>query len=261
MGEKVKMQPSAHGHAIECRVNAEDPYRDFLPGPGLITAYREPAGPFVRVDAGVVAGKRIPESYDSLIAKLVVWAEDRDRARRRMLRALAEYGIAGVPTTIPFHRWVLDTPEFREGRHFTRFVEQALERTELPRFEGPALEAPTTGAKQARASEIVVEVQGRRIPVRLFDPSARTAPSPPERHGRGVGGGSAGDTITAPMQGTILQVLVEEGQEVTAGQAVLILEAMKMENHIAATRDGTIAQLPVQAGQVVETGETLAVIE
>jgi acetyl-CoA/propionyl-CoA/long-chain acyl-CoA carboxylase, biotin carboxylase, biotin carboxyl carrier protein len=107
----------------------------------------------------------------------------------------------------------------------------------------------------------VVEVQGRRIAVRLFDPAARTAPPPPETQGRGGSGAQSGDTIAAPMQGTILQLLVEQGQEVTAGQAVLILEAMKMENHIAATRDGTIAELPVQVGQVVETGQTLAVIE
>src|SRR5439155_27389373 len=110
------------------------------------------------------------------------------------------------------------------------------------------------------ASEIVVEVRGRRIPVRVLDPAARTAPPPPELHGRAPGGEHAGDTIAAPMQGTILQVLVEEGQEVQAGQVVLILEAMKMENHIAASRHGPIAELPVQAGQVVETGQTLAVI-
>src|SRR5205085_2859717 len=204
MGEKVEVSPSPRGHAIECRINAEDPYRDFLPGPGSIIGYREPGGPFVRVDAGVVSGKRIPETYDSLIAKLVVWGADRDQARRRMLRALAEYAVAGVPTTVPFHRWVLDTPEFREGRHFTRFVEQALAETELPRFEQPALDSaavPRDG-RETRAPEILVEVRGRRIPVRVFDPDARSAPPPPELHGRGVGD-HGGDTITAPMQGTI----------------------------------------------------------
>jgi acetyl-CoA/propionyl-CoA carboxylase, biotin carboxylase, biotin carboxyl carrier protein len=263
MGEKVEVSPSPRGHAIECRINAEDPYRDFLPGPGLITAYHEPGGPFVRVDAGVVAGKRIPENYDSLIAKLVVWGNDRDHARRRMLRALGEYGVVGVPTTIPFHRWVLETPEFRDGRHFTKFVEQALTETELPTFEQLDVETSSVSSdgRQARASEIVVEVHGRRVPVRLFDPGARPAPPPPEAQGRAGGGAQSGHTITAPMQGTILQVLVEQGQDVAAGQAVLILEAMKMENHIAATRDGTIAELPVQVGQVVETGQTLAVIE
>jgi acetyl-CoA/propionyl-CoA carboxylase, biotin carboxylase, biotin carboxyl carrier protein len=263
MGEKVEVQPSPRGHAIECRINAEDPYRDFLPGPGLVTGYREPGGPFVRVDAGMAAGKRIPENYDSLIAKLVVWAGDRDAARRRMLRALAEYGVGGVPTTIPFHRWVLDTPEFKAGTHFTKFVEQALAKLELPQFEQPEVEGQRrerAPAPDARASEILVEVAGRRVPVRLFDPAARTAPPPPARTAGGGGGDHTGDTITAPMQGTILQVLVEEGQDVEAGQVVVILEAMKMENHIASTRGGTIAELPVAAGQVVETGQTIAII-
>jgi acetyl-CoA/propionyl-CoA carboxylase biotin carboxyl carrier protein len=261
MGEKVEVSPSPRGHAIECRINAEDPYRDFLPGPGVITALREPGGPFVRVDSGFVEGKRVPENYDSLIAKLVVWAGDREAARQRMLRALAEYAVAGVPTTVPFHRWVLDTPEFRDGTHFTKFVEQALAETELPRFDQPSVDSRgNEPATERRASEIVVEVAGRRVPVRLFDPAARTAPPPPETHGRTLGGDHAGDTITAPMQGTILQVLVEVGQEIEAGQVVCILEAMKMENHIAAPRDGTVAELPVQAGQVVETGQTIAVI-
>ena len=178
-----------------------------------------------------------------------------------MLRALAEYGVAGVPTTVPFHRWVLETSEFKSGTHFTKFVEQALAETELPRFEGPDVgRGLSPAARDTRASEILVEVAGRRVPVRLFDPAARTAPPPPARTGTGAGGDHTGDTIVAPMQGTILQVLVEEGQEVEAGQVVVILEAMKMENHIAATRGGTIAGLPVQAGEVVETGQTIAVI-
>ena len=260
MGEKVEVQPSPRGHAMECRINAEDPYRDFLPGPGLVTAYREPAGPFIRVDAGIAAGKRIPEHYDSLIAKVVAWGPDRDAARRRMLRALGEYGVAGVPTTIPFHRWVLQTPEFLEGRHFTKFVEQAMAETELPPFDQPEVEAAASEASGARPSSVVVEIDGRRIPVRVFDESARTAPEPPQARARSLGGGG-GDTIQAPMQGTILQVLVEPGQSIEAGQVVVILEAMKMENHIAAPRDGVIGELPVQAGQVVETGQTIAVIE
>jgi acetyl-CoA/propionyl-CoA carboxylase biotin carboxyl carrier protein len=261
MGEKVEIAASPRGHAMECRINAEDPYRDFLPGPGRVTAYREPGGPFVRVDAGIVAGKRIPESYDSLIAKLVVWGPDREAARRRMLRALGEYGVAGVPTTVPFHRWVLETAEFRTGRHSTKFVEEALADTELPRFPEVPIDTPDEAAAEpGRPSEVLVELDGRRLPVRVFDESLRTAPKPPEAHGRGAGGHGAGDTIQAPMQGTILQVLVEQGQAVEAGQVVVILEAMKMENHIASPADGVIAELPVQAGQVVETGQTLAVI-
>jgi acetyl-CoA/propionyl-CoA carboxylase biotin carboxyl carrier protein len=177
-----------------------------------------------------------------------------------MLRGLGEYGVAGVPTTIPFHRWVLQTPEFLEGRHFTKFVEQAMAETELPPFDQPEVEAEASEASGARPSSVVVEIDGRRIPVRVFDESARTAPEPPQARARSLGGGG-GDTIQAPMQGTILQVLVEPGQSIEAGQVVVILEAMKMENHIAAPRDGVIGELPVQAGQVVETGQTIAVIE
>ena len=262
LGERVEIEPRARGHAIECRINAEDPYRDFLPGPGLVTGYEEPGGPFVRVDAGVRAGKSIPGDYDSLFAKLIVWGEDREHARRRMLRALEEYRVDGVPTTISFHRWALETPEFREGRHWTKFVETALAETELPRFDegsvGRSLSSPT----EARPETIVVEVLGRRVPVRIYDDSVRPVPKPPGRREHAAGGGhGGGDVVTAPMQGTILQVMVEEGQELSAGDVICILEAMKMENHIAAPRDGRVAELPVQVGQVVETNQTIAVID
>jgi len=114
LDEEVEMEPRTRGHAIECRINAEDPYRDFLPGPGLITSYRPPGGPFVRLDSGVAEGRRVVGDYDSLVAKLVVWGEDRENTRRRMLRALDEFVVEGIPTTMPFHRWVLDTEEFRK---------------------------------------------------------------------------------------------------------------------------------------------------
>jgi acetyl-CoA/propionyl-CoA carboxylase, biotin carboxylase, biotin carboxyl carrier protein len=260
LGEKVDVEVVPRGHAIECRINAEDPYRDFLPGPGRITGYREPGGPFVRTDAGVIEGSVIPGDYDSMIAKLVVWGEDRERARRRMLRALQEYRIEGVPSTIPFHRWVLETDEFREGRHHTKFVEEALAGTRLPEFEQAGTPSPPAAGEVAPTT-IVVEVGGKRIPVRIFDPAARSAPKAPEAGARAGHGHPAGDVIAAPMQGTILQVLVEEGQEVAAGAVVCILEAMKMENHIVATRDGTVAELSVKAGQVVDSGQALVVIE
>jgi acetyl-CoA/propionyl-CoA carboxylase biotin carboxyl carrier protein len=265
LGERVEVDPEPRGHAIECRLNAEDPYQDFLPGPGRIEQYRPPGGPFVRVDSGFTAGTEIPRDYDSMFAKLIVWGPDRETARRRMLRSLAEFRIEGVPTTIPFHRWVLETPEFREGRHTTRFVEEALERGELPRIEEPPAEpkaepAPGGDGRPPLPVTVVVEVDGRRIPVRIHDEARRTAPASPVEHGR-HGGSHAGDVITSPMQGTILQVLVEVGQEIEAGQAVCILEAMKMENHVAASRDGTIAELPISAGQVVELGQVIAVIE
>jgi acetyl-CoA/propionyl-CoA carboxylase, biotin carboxylase, biotin carboxyl carrier protein len=272
MGERVELEPAPRGHAMECRLNAEDPYQDFLPGPGRITGYRPPGGPFVRVDSGVGAGRDIPQDYDSIFAKLIVWGEDREAARRRMLRALAEFRVDGVPTTIPFHRWVLETPEFREGRHTTRFVEQALARTELPRFEDHAEPAaqpvrvaePTRSpdGRTPRAVTVLVEVDGRRVPVRIHDEAQRTAPQSPAEHARhGPGAHHVGDVISAPMQGTILQVLVEEGQEIRAGTVLCILEAMKMENHVAAPRDGTVSELPISAGQVVQIGQVIAVIE
>ena len=261
LGERVEVEPRARGHAIECRINAEDPYRDFLPGPGRVSEYREPGGPFVRTDAGVTAGRTIPGEYDSLIAKLIVWGEDRERARRRMLRALTEYRIEGVPSTIPFHRWVLDTDEFRAGTHHTRFVEQALGETELPTYEDRPQPPAAGGSQEVTPSTVVVEVGGRRVPVRIFDPAAQGPPKPPITGAKASHAHHAGDVLSAPMQGTILQVMVEEGQEIAAGDVVCILEAMKMENHIVATRDGVVTNLAVQAGQVVDTGQTLAVIE
>ena len=261
LGEKVEVSPSPRGHAIECRLNAEDPYHDFLPGPGLITAFRTPGGPFVRTDAGFAQGKEIPRDYDSLFAKLVVWGEDREGARQRMLRALAEFGVEGVPTTIPFHRWVLDTEEFRNGTHHTRFVEGALAETTLPEFERPDLgdASAAAGGGETSVTSLVVEVEGRRIPVKVHDRSRHAAPKPPAT-GAGAAHHHGGGAVNAPMQGTILQMLVEEGAEVEAGQAVCILEAMKMENHIQSPQAGVVGEVLVKAGQVVDINQTLVVV-
>jgi acetyl-CoA/propionyl-CoA/long-chain acyl-CoA carboxylase, biotin carboxylase, biotin carboxyl carrier protein len=262
LGEKVEVSASPRGHAIECRLNAEDPYHDFLPGPGVITGFRTPGGPFVRVDTGFAQGKEIPRDYDSLFAKLVAWGEDRERARRRMLRALAEFGVDGIPTTIPFHRWVLDTDEFRAGTHHTRFVEGALAETTLPEFERPDLgTAATAPGGEPAVTTVVVEVDRRRIPVRVHDESRRAAPGRPTTGAGSTHHHGGGDAINAPMQGTILQVLIDEGATVEAGQTVCILEAMKMENHIQASRAGVVSQVLVKAGQAVDTNQTLVVIE
>jgi acetyl-CoA/propionyl-CoA carboxylase biotin carboxyl carrier protein len=258
MGERLTLDREPRGAAIQCRINAEDPGRNFLPGPGRIQRYEEPSGPFVRVDAGVRAGREIPSDYDSMFAKLIVSGEDRERARHRMLRALDEFVVEGVPTTIPVHRWVLDTDEFRKGTHTTTWLERAMASLDMPAQMAlqPAPQQPTIG----RPADILVEVDGRRVPVRIFDERRDTAPKPMSaagaHHGEHVHG-----VITAPMQGTILKVLVEKGQEIRAGEVVCILEAMKMENHIASSRDGEVTDLPIRAGQVVETGQTLAVID
>ena len=258
LGERLSLDEAPRGAAIQCRINAEDPGRNFLPGPGRITRYEEPAGPFVRVDSGVTQGREIPGDYDSMFAKLIVAAEDRDRARRRMLRALDEYRVEGVPTTIPLHRWVLDSEEFRTFTHTTTWLERALARVDFP-SEIDLQPAPAS-TKTGRPADILVEVDGRRVPVRIFDERRELAPRAPSAHGAHHGEHVHG-VITAPMQGTILKVLVEKGQEIRAGEVVCILEAMKMENHIASSRDGEVTELPIRAGQVVETGQTLAVID
>jgi acetyl-CoA/propionyl-CoA carboxylase biotin carboxyl carrier protein len=245
------------GAAIQCRINAEDPGRNFLPGPGRVTRYLEPGGPFVRVDSGVTAGREIGGDYDSMFAKLVVGGVDREQARRRMLRALDEYVVDGVPTTIPVHRWVLQHQAFIEGSHTTTWLEGALADADLP----AQTDLQTSGAtRDGKPTDILVEVDGRRVPVRIFDERRDAAPKAPAAHS-GHHGEHVHGEIRAPMQGTIVKVLVEPDQEVQAGDVVCILEAMKMENHIATPREGTVTDLPIAPGQVVETGALLAVID
>ena len=257
-GSIADVEVAPRGAAIQCRINAEDPGRNFLPGPGRITRYLEPSGPFVRVDAGVAAGRDIPGDYDSMFAKLIVGGTDREHARRRMLRALDEYVVEGVPTTIPVHRWVLAHPDFIDGAHTTTWLERALADADLPAQTD--LQASSGAARDARPTDILVEVDGRRVPVRVFDERRDAAPKAPASHA-GHHGDHVHGEVLAPMQGTIVKVLVEKGQEVRAGDVVCILEAMKMENHIATTREGTVSDLPIRAGQVVETGAILAVID
>jgi acetyl-CoA/propionyl-CoA carboxylase biotin carboxyl carrier protein len=256
-GSLAGLEVAPRGHAIQCRINAEDPGRNFLPGPGRITRYVEPGGPFVRVDSGVTEGREIPGDYDSMFAKLIVAGADREQARHRMLRALGEYVVEGVPTTIPVHEWILETEAFRDSTHTTTWLEKALSDAHLP-AQGDLSQG---GAQRAtRPEDILVEVDGRRIPVRIFDERREAAPKAPAGHG-GHGGEHVHGEIRAPMQGTIVKVLVEKGQAIRAGEVVCILEAMKMENHIASTREGEISELPIRPGQVVETGALLAVID
>jgi len=256
LGERVAVEPELRGHAIECRLNAEDPFRDFLPGPGLVTKLRVPNGPFVRLDAGVDEGRAVAGDYDSMFAKLIVWDSGREQARHRMLRALDELVIEGIPTTVPFHRWVLQTPEFIDGTATTTWVEEALA---AGRFEGGAGDAGRAAAAPRSAPvRLVVEVGGRRVPVSLWGEGMPVAPAPPRSSAGGLGGG---EVVTAPMQGTILKVLVEPGQEIEAGQDVCILQAMKMENRIAAVQGGTVGEVFVNEGDIVQTDQPLASIE
>ena len=246
LGDHVAVEPHLRGHAIECRLNAENPSRDFLPGPGLVTTLRAPGGPFVRLDAGVDEGKAVVGNYDSMFGKLIVWGQDREAARRRMLRALDELVVEGIPTTAPFHRWVLETPEFVGATATTAWVEQALADG---RFEAVPDDAATaSAAPAAKPVRLVVEVGGRRVPVSLWDEGMPVAPAPP-------------GAIVAPMQGTILKVMVEAGEEIEAGQDLCILEAMKMENLISSPRDGTVGEVLVKSGDVVQTDQALMTIE
>ncbi len=253
-----------NGHALECRINAEDVANGFLPAPGTITAYREPAGPGVRVDAGVVSGSEISPLYDPMIAKLVVHDVDREHARRRMLRALDEFSIGGVKTLIGFHKALLTHPCFVEGATCHGLVESELMAARAAELENGgwgevAVDGPSAGLKERIRS---VEVDGRRFEVRLLRPEppyAELARRRKER-ARGAGAGAGKDAVVSPMQGTVLAVEVEEGQEVEAGHVLCIVEAMKMENEVHAHRAGRVTELSVAPGQPVTTGQVICVV-
>jgi len=251
------------GHAIECRINAEDPSNGFLPTPGRITSYREPGGPGIRVDSGVAAGSEIVGLYDPLIAKLVVHGVDREHARRRMLRALDEYEIGGVTTLLGFHRALLEHACFIAGQTCHGVVEskELAERAEQLSHQQTTLAASADGRLRERVSS--VELDGRLYEVKALVPEppfAELARRRRERTGRGAHHGAAKDAVVTPMQGTVLAVEVADGDEVRAGQVICIVEAMKMENEITAHRDGVVTELSIEPGQAVTTGQVVCVI-
>jgi acetyl-CoA/propionyl-CoA carboxylase biotin carboxyl carrier protein len=252
------------GHAIECRINAEDVGNGFLPAPGTITAYREPAGPGVRMDSGVVAGSEISPLYDPMIAKLVVHGVDREHARRRMLRALDELVVEGVKTLIGFHKALLTHPCFIEGETCHGLVESELMAARAAELEnGRAVVPAEARATAVRESVRSIEVDGRRFDVRVLRPEppfAELARRRRERQRARSGGGVGKDAIVSPMQGTVLAVEVADGDEVEAGQVVCIVEAMKMENEVHAHRAGRVTDLSVAPGQPVKTGQVICVI-
>jgi acetyl-CoA/propionyl-CoA carboxylase biotin carboxyl carrier protein len=226
---------TSSGHSIECRINAEDPARGFAPTPGLITRYAEPAGPGVRVDSGYGEGDEVPSAYDSLVAKLVVTADDRERAIARMLRALEAMRIEGISTTIPAHLLLLVDETFVTGTHTTHTVET-----------GGVLDPLT----EPGGGVLIVE----RRPVKLWHEGMAASAA------AAVGAAVSGELI-APMQGTILKVLVAPGDEVAAGDPLVVLEAMKMETTISAPRDGTVTSIGVEAGVTAGAGQVLVVVE
>ena len=253
------------GHAIECRINAEDVARGFLPSPGRITAYREPAGIGVRVDSGVRAGDEISGLYDPLVAKLIVHDVDREHARRRMLRALDEFVVEGPATLLGFHRALLTTACFVEGgtcRGVVESDELARRADELSREGRAGAQAAADGVPAATRERLVsVELDGRRHEVRLHTsepPWSGLARRHRERS-KGLTGSETG-AVSSPMQGTVLSVKVAEGEEIAAGQLICVVEAMKMENEIVSHRSGIVSGLSVAPGQQVAQGELICVV-
>src|SRR5437763_790515 len=266
------------GHAIECRINAEDASKNFAPAPGRITGYREPAGPGVRIDSGVLDGSEVSPMYDPLVAKLIVWDVDREAATRRMLRALHEYEIEGLRTLIPFHQALLATEQWARGETCRDLISDRKWLKSLAE-PAPAPAADEAEEPQKVEQDYTVEVSGRRFDVKVIGPpaggavngaaavGAAGAGAPPAARkpkrreaaaGEAAGGG--GDSLTSPIQGTVLRVAVEQGAQVEAGALICVVEAMKMENEITAHKSGTVKELPIAVGAAVATGDTLAVI-
>ncbi len=268
------------GHAIECRINAEDASKSFAPAPGRIGAYREPTGPGVRVDSGVGAGGEVSPMYDPMVAKLIVWDADREQATRRMLRALSEYEIEGLKTLIPFHTALLGTEQWARGETCRDLLEDRKWLKTLA-FGAPA--KPADGEAEGEGEKVeqtyTVEVSGRRFDVRVVgDPpagaghagangGARRAPKRGTDHRSASKSSSAGgvggmtDILPSPLQGNMWKVLVKQGDTVQEGQLLCIIEAMKMENEITAHKAGTIAELPIEEGAPIAAGAPIATIE
>jgi acetyl-CoA/propionyl-CoA carboxylase, biotin carboxylase, biotin carboxyl carrier protein len=263
------------GHAIECRINAEDASKNFAPAPGRIGAYREPTGPGVRVDSGVGAGGEVSPMYDPMVAKLIVWDADREQATRRMLRALGEYELEGLKTLIPFHQALLATEQWAQGQTCRDLLEDKQWLKTLT-FDPPPTAPPAgeTGEEEQEkvAQDYTVEVSGRRFDVRVIGAAAargaamngsapagtRKAPRRTERKSSSAGGP---DTLPSPLQGNMWKVLVKQGDTVEEGQLLCIIEAMKMENEITAHKAGTIAELPIAEGAPIAAGAPIATIK
>jgi acetyl-CoA/propionyl-CoA carboxylase, biotin carboxylase, biotin carboxyl carrier protein len=271
----IKEDPTPRGHAFEFRINGEDAGRGFLPAPGPVTVYKEPTGPGVRMDSGVVEGSVIGGQFDSMLAKLIVYGENRTQALERARRALAEYQVEGLATVLPFHRHIVENPAFiGDGEKFdvyTKWIENDWENPIEPYTGGQPIE----GEDEPR-QKVVVEVGGRRVEVSLpgqFSVGAgaagaagngagvvRKKPKPRTRGG-GAGSAASGDSVTAPMQGTVVKVAVTEGQSVEAGDLIVVLEAMKMENPVNAHKSGVVTGLAVEAGAAITQGTVLAEIK
>jgi acetyl-CoA/propionyl-CoA carboxylase biotin carboxyl carrier protein len=258
------------GHAIECRVNAEDPSKKFAPAPGAITSYIEPGGAGVRVDSGALAGYEVLPLYDPMIAKLITWDVDRETATRRMIRALGEYEIGGIKTLIPFHAALLATEQWQRGETCRDLLadEEWLGRF---RFEPTAAEGQEDEEEEPKVErEYAVEVSGRRFDVKVIGapahdgdsarPAGRAASRRRRDKAKGPGDHGEPGELISPLQGTVLSVNVEQGSEIEKGALVCVIEAMKMENEISAPASGTVQELKIAAGSPITAGDTIAVI-
>jgi acetyl-CoA/propionyl-CoA carboxylase biotin carboxyl carrier protein len=264
--------PEVRGHAFEFRINGEDPGRNFLPAPGTLTVFRPPSGPGVRLDAGFEAGDVIGGNFDSLLAKLIVTGNTREHALERARRALDEFEIDGMPTALTFHRVVVRDPAFapEDGEPFTVYtswIETDFD-NQIPAYSG----TPGDLAEPEQRQSVTVEVAGKRLEVTLPEGFAAAAPAgaaaggsrAPRKSGKkggGAGLGASGDAVTAPMQGTVVKVLVAEGDQVAEGDLVVVLEAMKMEQPLNAHKSGTVANLTAEVGTTVPTGTPLLEIK
>ncbi|WP_232679545.1 biotin carboxylase N-terminal domain-containing protein [Nocardioides sp. R-C-SC26] len=262
--------PEVRGHSIEYRINAEDGGRNFMPAPGTLSAWTPPQGPGVRVDGGYENGQTIPGSFDSLIAKLIVTGRDRTQAIERSRRALEEFEVDGMPTVIPFHRAVLNDPAYvgasnptGEGSFdvYTQWIETEFD-NQIEPFSGDSAEAEEAGERQ----KVVVEVGGKRVEVVLpgglgglaSGPTAGAGGKKPKRAGgKKAGAAASGDAVTSPMQGTVVKVVVEEGQTVAEGDTVVVIEAMKMEQPLKAHKAGTVTGLAATVGETVTNGAVI----
>jgi acetyl-CoA/propionyl-CoA carboxylase biotin carboxyl carrier protein len=258
------------GHAIECRINAEAAHKNFAPAPGRIDSYVEPAGPGVRVDSGLEAGSEVTPLYDPMVAKLITWDVDREKATARMLRALGEYRIEPLVTLIPFHQAILATEQWASAETCRDLIEDKEWLKSLAPEVAPAVSPEDDGAAEFAEREYKVEVDGRLHAVKVIgaaapvaaNPGTTAARRPPKRERKAGGGGSAaGEALVSPLQGTVLRVAVKEGDEVEEGTLVCVIEAMKMENEITAHRAGKVTALPVTDGAAIAAGDLIAKIE
>jgi acetyl-CoA/propionyl-CoA carboxylase biotin carboxyl carrier protein len=262
------------GHAIECRINAEDASKNFAPAPGRIGDYKEPSGPGVRVDSGVGPGGEVTPMYDPMVAKLIVWDKDRESATRRMLRALGEYRIEHLKTLIPFHQALLATPQWANAETCRDLVEDKAWLKELA-FPAPArVGGPDADEPEKVEQDYTVEVSGRKFEVKVIGAppvggvvvgagalnGASAATGPKKRGERKSSGGGGADELLSPLQGNMWKVLVKEGDTVDEGQLLCIIEAMKMENEITAHKAGVIASLSITEGEPIQAGAPIAVI-